>query len=234
MANLNSVHSVFISELQKHITLAPVALKHSLPVRPLRTLGLIRLEGEVFTSEKLLRVVCLRISLPCYVQVFSTFIRPGIDYSLPVFSCEVIRLGSKRVFILDIHETGDDHAEREETDFYNGLVSLRDRYTDLLAYQKQAPGEQIQGVRSKAACQLKIPQALDDQALDILKEYITAYAGLVKDTAPMSGADLEQSRKLFEEYLTTVVDHDPGVKGNIIFFGKSEGVARALDMFFGA
>ena len=33
--------------------------------------------------------------------------------------------------------------------------------------------------------------------------------------------------------LETVVEHDPGVKGNIMFFGKKEGVERALDMFYG-
>jgi hypothetical protein len=29
------------------------------------------------------------------------------------------------------------------------------------------------------------------------------------------------------------VEHDPGIKGNKIFFGKEEGVKRALEMFYG-
>ncbi|MCP4714890.1 MAG: hypothetical protein GY868_07225 [Deltaproteobacteria bacterium] len=234
MPDISEVHSVFVRELKKSLNLETVALKHRLPVRPPRTLGLIRLDGEVFTAEKLLRVVCLRISLPCYMNVYSTFIRPAAEYSLPVFSCEVVRLGSKRIIVLDIHETGDDHAEREQTPFYDDLVNIRAGYSDVLACAVKSGGGAIQSVNSKAACRVKVPRALDERALDLVARYTAAYAGLVNDAVPLAGGQREAAARAFAEYLKTVVEHDPGVKANVVFFGKQEGLARAMDMFFGA
>ena len=91
----------------------------------------------------------------------------------------------------------------------------------------------MQGVNSKAACRFKITSELDGRALQILKEYLKVYAEMVQAAAPLSGVDLENAGKSFDEYLKTVVDHDPGVKGNIMLFGKTGGVERAMDMFFG-
>jgi hypothetical protein len=37
----------------------------------------------------------------------------------------------------------------------------------------------------------------------------------------------------FDTYLKTVIDHDPGVKKNIMFFGRQGDIERALDIFYG-
>ncbi|MEI6126640.1 MAG: hypothetical protein WCQ99_08840, partial [Pseudomonadota bacterium] len=64
MKTLQDIHPDVLSELRQHISLSPVSLKHPFPERPARALGLIKLDGEVFSSEKLLRIVCMRINLP--------------------------------------------------------------------------------------------------------------------------------------------------------------------------
>jgi hypothetical protein len=46
---------------------------HPFPERPLRILGIIRLNVESCCSEKFLHIVCLHISLPLYVPVYSIF-----------------------------------------------------------------------------------------------------------------------------------------------------------------
>ena len=117
MTDIHNIHNIIAARLQKHLSLSRVSLKHPFPARPLRTLGLVSLNGEVYTSDKLLRVVCLRVSLPAYFKVYSTFIRPKTEYDLPVLSCEAILTGKKRILVLDIHGTGDDHAAREDTAF---------------------------------------------------------------------------------------------------------------------
>jgi hypothetical protein len=43
---------------------------------------------------------------------------------------------------------------------------------------------------------------------------------------------LVQARKAYEEYLATIVEHDPGVRMYKLLFGKRGGEARALDIFF--
>ncbi|MEI6125531.1 MAG: hypothetical protein WCQ99_03160, partial [Pseudomonadota bacterium] len=185
----------------------------------------------VFSSEKLLRIVCMRINLPFYLKIYSTFIRPKLEYDLPVFSCEVVCMGSKKMFLVDAHTAGKGSGN-EHADFFEGLLKIRGKYADLLKYQK-VTGKGIQSVFSKAVCQVTIPGNMDERALQIFREYLNAYVALVDKARPLSGVALAALRKEFESYLKTVVDHDPGVKGNIMFFGRQGGVERALDIFYG-
>ncbi len=69
-------------------------------------LGLIKFDGQIYSSEKLTRAVFMQISLPVFMRVFSTFISPKIEYDLPVFTCETMLMGKKRVFVIDAHARG--------------------------------------------------------------------------------------------------------------------------------
>lgn len=231
MTTLRDIHTEAPAELKKHISLSPVNLKHPFPERPARTLGIVKLDGEVFCSEKFLRIVFLRIQLPVYFSVYSTFMRPKLQYDLPVFSCEVVCMGGKKMFLVDAHKTGK-NGTRTYADFFEKLTQIRAGYADLMKYRK-VTGKEIQTVFSKAVCQVTIPRDLDQRALQLFKEYLDAYLALVAATAPLSGTALTEVQKEFDTYLQTVVEHDPGVKGNIMLFGKQGGVERALDIFYG-
>jgi hypothetical protein len=227
---LHDIHTQTVADLKQRLSLDPVALKHPFPERPLRTLGFIGLDGEVFCAERFLRIVCLRISLPFYFRVYSTFIRPRIEYDLPVLSCEVICMGSQRVFVLDIHGVGDN--PHMDDLLLERLLSIRSSYPDLLAFRKKASGG-LQSLQSKAACRMKIGQNMDERALALAHEYLTAYLDLAAAQQTLDAASLAAAQTEFDAYLTTVIDHDPGVKGNIIFFGRKGGIERALDIFYG-
>ena len=62
MGALANIHSEIVDGLKKHFNLDQVQLKYPLPVRPIRMLGLIGMDGEVYSTDKLLRISCLRIS----------------------------------------------------------------------------------------------------------------------------------------------------------------------------
>ncbi len=233
MKTLLDIHELAAAELTNHFSLSPVALKHPFPERPVRTLGLIKMDGEVYTSEKLLRVVCLRITLPVFFKVFSTFIRPKLEYDLPVLSCEVVCMGGKRMFILDVHYAGSRDASQQDELFFDNLYAIKQTFPDLLEHQTKKMTGNLQGVFSKAMCQVNITRDLDERALQMFRQYLDAYAQLVGATEPLTGDTLDGVRKQFEAYLETIIEHDPGVKGNKIFFGEKGGVERALDIFYG-
>ena len=70
MKNLMHIHEYARESLRKYFKLAPVTLKHPFPERPLRALGLMKIDGEVFQSEKLLRVVFIGRSSPSILRTF--------------------------------------------------------------------------------------------------------------------------------------------------------------------
>ena len=230
MTSLRDIHPIAQAELKNKFPLTPVSLKYPFPERPLRTLGLVKVDGEVFSSEKFSRAVFFRLNLPVYMGVRSIFLRPRMEYDLPVFSCETVITGKKRMFILDIHRTGESRGH-DDSALFDRLTKIRDGYPDLLK-EKTTTGGEIETVFSKAICQVKITSELDDQAISLFRDYLGVFTDLVEKATPLSGASLEQAKQAFEGYLETVVDHDPGFKGYKMLFGKEGGVDRALNIFF--
>lgn len=231
---MNGIHELQkhgITQLQQTMQVTPVALKYPFPVRPARMLGLIKFDGQVYGSEKITRAVFMQISLPVFMKVFSTFISPKIEYDLPVFSCETILMGKKRVFVVDAHASGAG-GENKQNNFFDRLMETRARYPELTRLHK-ASKDGIASLQSKAAVRITMPRALDEQAAGIFSEYFSAYLDLVNSAEAVTGIARAKLQASFDKYLETVVDHDPGVKGNIMFFGKKEGLERALDIFYG-
>jgi hypothetical protein len=233
MGALQNVHSEVANGLSKHFPLQKVQLKYPFPVRPPRVLGLVKLDGEVYSTDKLQRVVCMRITLPVFMKVYSTFIRPKIEYDLPAFLCEVVYTGSKLLLVLDVHRTGDVAELEKDKTFFDDLMEIRGRYDDLLRFQKKAEGSVANLVQSRATCRLGITAEHEERALTLVKEYLDAFAKYVTQSQALGGEELETVKKNFETYLQSVVEHDPGVKGNKVLFGKKEGVKRAMDIFYG-
>ena len=231
MTNINRLQDNAVALIQQAMPVTPVQLKYPFPVRPARMLGLIKFDGQVYSSEKITRAVFMQIGFPVFMKVFSTFISPKIEYDLPVFSCEIIRMGKKRVFVVDAHASGAG-GERQYDDFFARLMEIRERYPELTRLHKTSK-EGIASLQSKAAVRVTIPRALDEQAAAIFSEYFSAYLDLINSAEPVTGLARAKLQTSFNTYLETVVDHDPGVKGNIMFFGKKEGLERALDIFYG-
>jgi hypothetical protein len=230
MKSLFDIHEVALIELKKKFSLKPVALKHPLPERPVRTLGLVKIDGEVFSSEKLARVVLLKINFPVYLTVRSMFIRPPMELDLPVFATEIMLRGKKRMFIVDIHRTGE-NMDHDDSALFDRLIAIRARYPDLLQKATTAKGE-IQTVFSKAACQTNITAEHDEQAINIFREYLEVFMEIVEKATPLSGDILEKAKGAYEVYLKKIVDHDPGMRGYKLLFGKKGGIERSLNMHF--
>jgi len=128
MRSITELQGEALSLMKKAMPLTPVALKYPFPVRPGRMLGLIKFDGEIYCSEKLNRAVLMQIHFPVFMKVFSTFISPRIEYDLPVFICEAVKLGNKRIFIVDAHKSGAG-GEKQYDDFFDRLSIVSEKKT---------------------------------------------------------------------------------------------------------
>ncbi len=230
MALLMNIHSIVQEELRKRYRLEPVSLKHPFPERPVRALGLMNINGEVFSTDKFLRVVFIRPELPFYFAVRSMFIRPRVELDLPVFAGEVMKTGNKKMVIVDIHRTGKTH--HDDSALFDQMLKIQERYPALIKHTKKRQ-DAIQEVFSRAACQVDITEELEDQAVRLWKEYLNLFCDMVDKSRPVSGDELKKTQQVFEDYLETLVDHDPGVGIWKVLFGNKGGVERSMDMHFG-
>ena len=230
MVNLLDIHEVAAAQIRKRIDLEPVTLKYPFPVRPPRLLGLMKIDGDVFNSKKLTRAVFLKVNFPVYFTVRSMFLRPRLEYDLPVFACEIVMTGKKTMFLVDIHRAGTDTGH-DDSAIFDKLEKIRDKYHDLNKHTVTQKGK-IQNVFARSVCQVKIPPELHGQATEIFKEYLNVFLDILEKTKPLTGEPLKKAKKKYQEYLDLLVDHDPGVKGFKIIFGAEEGVKRTMNLHF--
>lgn len=230
MKRLDDIHLIVNEKLQKQFTLTPVQLKHPLPERSLRALGLVKIDGKVFSSDKLLRVLIMNINVAFLREVRTVFLGPRVELNLPIFSSESILMGKKRLFFLDVQRRGG-YDRHDDTALYSRLVAIKEKYPDLLT-KPQKMGREIDKTFSQAACYVEILRDQDEQALNLFHEYLDVFLEMVQQTQSLTGDLLKQAHRDYDTYTNTVVDHDPAAKIYRILFGKKGGVERVLELFF--
>jgi len=232
MAQLENIHCIAFEKLQKRFLLNSVKLKHPLPERPLRSLGMLKIEGKVFSSDEFLRVLIMNITIPFVRGIKTIFLAPRTELDLPVFSTEVILMGKKRNFFLDIQRRGG-YERHDDSELYNRLIAIKDKYPQLFAETLRL-GREIDKTFSKAVCYVKISKEQDDEALNLFHEYLDLFLELIHQAKPLTGKDLTLAYRDYEEYTKTVIDHDPAAKVYKMLFGKKGGVERIRELFFPA
>ena len=230
MTRLDDIHLIAHEKLQKQFTLTPVRLKHPLPERSMRALGLVKIDGKVFSSDKFLRVLLMNINVAFFREVRTIFLGPKVELNLPIFSSETILMGNKRMFFLDVQRRGG-YDRHDDTALYSRLVAIKEKYPDLLA-KPQKMGREIDKTFSQAACYVETSRDQDEQALTLFHEYLDVFLEMVQHTQSLTGDLLEQAHRDYDTFTNTVVDHDPAAKIYRILFGKKGGVERVLELFF--
>ena len=230
MKRLDDIHLIAFEKLQKQFSLNPVTLKHPLPERSLRALGLVKIDGKVLSSDKFLRVLILKVAVAFFREVRTIFLGPKTELDLPIFSSETILMGKNRMIFLDVQRRGG-YGHHDDTELYDRLVAIKEKYPDLLA-RPMKMGREIDKTFSRASCYVKISRDQDEQALELFHEYLDVYLSRVQQTRPLTGEVLEQARRDYETYTNTVIDHDPAAKIYRILFGKEGGVERVKELFF--
>ncbi len=232
MANqLKDIHLHFIRKISERYILNSIPLKHPFPERPLRALGLIKIDGTVYGSDKLMRVMVLTTNIIGSSRCTrSIFIGPRPEFYLPIFSSETILMGAKRAFLVDIHPT----VRQERWNALNieaRLLDIKRRYPDLLKKPLTLQGK-INDIMSKAHCYVAIPPEQEVQALSLFNDYLGVFLELVDTATPVSPVEHKMSQEDVEVYHQTVLNHDPAVKLYTMLFGKSGGIERVNDLFF--
>ena len=229
--HLKDIHTRFLEKVNARFSLKKVPLKHPFPERPMRALGILKIDGSVYESDKLMRIMVIMTNVMVSSRCTrSIFLGPRPELHLPIFSSETILMGSKRAFLVDIHPTV--RPERwNELNIEQRLLDIRSRYEGLLAQPLSMKGK-INDIMSKAHLYVKVPPHLDKMALAIFEEYLDVFIELVDNAVTVAEDRQKRAVDDFESYHQTVMNHDPAVKLYSMLFGKQGGPERVNDLFF--
>ena len=190
---LKDIHLGFRKKITDRYRLKQVSLKRPFPERPLRALGIIKIDGSVHETEKFMRVMVLTTNFIGSSRCSrSIFLGPRPELYLPIFSSETILMGAKRAFLVDIHPTV--RQERwSALQVEERMIAIRNRYPELTAKPLTLKGK-INDIMSKAHCYIEVPPELDGQAIALFNEYLDLFLALIDAATPVAAEDQTKAR----------------------------------------
>jgi hypothetical protein len=224
------IHSEPLAELKRRYGLKSVDLKHPFPERPWRMLGLLRFDGEVYCTERLVRALFLKTTV-VGTSARSLLLCPRAEYNFPVFSNETIIMGRQVLFLVDVQQVFPSPA-RSLGSLIDDLQSIRSGYSGLLHSPVEVSGEIARGF-SPAAVYVKLDPNSDTGAADLLLEYLTRYLEALDAVTSQTEGLSAGAQQAFDDYADLVVNHDPAMRFLKRMFGGEGARERAYDMFFG-
>ena len=223
------IHDDTFTELNRRYQLNGVDLKHPFPERPWRLLGLLKFDGEAYCSERFVRALLLKTSLPGGASR-SLLLCPRAEYNFPIFSNETILMGKRVLFLVDVQQVFP-ASGRNTGSLFDDLQAIRSRYQDLLEDPAVVRGE-IARSFSPAAVYVRLDPACYARAAELLQQYLLRYLDAL-DAAPTGVAMPAGAQQAFDDYANLVIEHDPAMRFLRRMFGAAGACERAYDMFFG-
>jgi len=224
-----SIHDKTFAELHRRYNLSGVDLKHPFPERPWRLLGLLKFDGEAYSSEQFVRALLLKTTLP-FGASRSLLLCPRAEYNFPIFSNETILMGKQLLFLVDVQQVFP-VSGRSTGSLFDDLQEIRSQYQDLLEDPASVTGE-IARSFSPAAVYVRLDRACCIRAAELLHRYLLRYLDAL-DAVSAGGGMPAGAQQAFDDYADLVINHDPAMRFLKRMFGAEGACERAYDMFFG-
>jgi len=230
MKNLRNIHSISFDALKSKMTLSEVTMKYPLPWRPLRSLGMIRFNGNSYTGERFHRILIMKTTM-IRGAVSTVFICPKPEYGMPIFESETMFFGKKTVFFMDVMQTRSSD-DSKTSPLYEKLIGIKNKYADELS-NKVNPEGRIAEVFSPALCYANISPDSETKIADLHGEYLDAYIEAVLNAGKLERDEVLKAEKDLNHFVNFTTDNDPAMKILYKLYGEEEGRKRSFDLFYG-
>ncbi len=225
-----NIHAGTLAELRRRCRLLPVDLKHPFPERPWRLAGLLKFDGDVYCTGRLVRALFLKTAFMGTASR-SLLLCPRMEFNFPVFTNETIVMGAKVLFLVDVQQVFPSPARSCEG-LFGDLQAMRARFADLLDEPVPVRGEIARGF-SPAAVYVKLSRERCGRAVELLQCCLLRYLDALEASTPVDGDGRDSARQAFDDYADLVIGHDPAMRFLQRMFGTAGARERAYDMFFG-
>jgi hypothetical protein len=89
--------------LTKRLKMTPVEINPEFrKVVPVRALGLVRFETEVYRSERLESISLMKAGMFGLVRIYNLVLRPNPRFNLPILSSDIMFVGARRAFYIEV------------------------------------------------------------------------------------------------------------------------------------
>lgn len=161
-------------------------------VHPWKALKLFKFTIDSHSADKFRRLNILDASMMLCMRMFTCFILPNYGYNLPMLSVDIIFIGKKRVFVIEVIDPA--QIEDENIKTYYDKMREGTKKAEVLEYAA-VDMEWCNHIVTDFSVHAKSDRSKDDVMFEIFKIFFNAYVDMAENAAPL---DPEQSKKVQE------------------------------------
>lgn len=161
-------------------------------VHPWKALKLFKFTIDSNEADSFRRLNILDASMMLCMRMFTCFILPNYGYNLPMLSVDIIFIGKKRVFVIEVIDPA--HIEDDNIKTYYDKMREGTTKAEVLEYAA-VDMEWCKHIVTDFSVHSKSDRSKDDVMFEIFKIFFNAYVDMAENAAPLTP---EQSKKVQE------------------------------------
>jgi len=189
--------------LAKHFQLKPYPIKQEYQkVHPWKALKLFKVLIQSQQGERFKRVNTLDATIGIFMKMYTLLILPNYNYNLPMLSVDIIFIGGKRVFVIEIIDPARIKDENLET-HYKKMRAWKPKVDSL--EKSEVEMEWAENTVTDFSIHSRADRTQDKLLFEIYKSYLGTYIDMAKKAEPLSPGLSGKVQQGMEWYVNTLL-----------------------------
>jgi hypothetical protein len=170
-------------------------------LKPWKAFGMFVNIADLKTGGKFRRVNAFESTLGFFMKMFTILFFPDYQYNVPIMSVDIIFMGGRRVFVIEIIDTAKIEDENIRA-HYAQMRSLRPKVAPL----RQKPVTRwYKDIVTDFSIHAQEDRSKDDVLFEIYQEYLAAYLDMVRAAQPLNEELRATVQKSVKEYVDNLI-----------------------------
>jgi hypothetical protein len=189
--------------LAQQFSLKPYPIKAEYQkMHPWKALKLFKIVFDSQEGEKLARVNTLDATMGLFMKMYTLLMRPNYNFNLPMFSVDIIFIGGKRVFVIEII----DPAHIEDDNIKKHYAQMRARVPEVKQFEPMEVNmDWCKDIVTDFSLHFNAQREDDELLFDIYKTYLHAYLDMAQNAEPLSPEMSTKVQEGIEGYVSTLL-----------------------------
>jgi len=171
-------------------------------VSPWKALKLLRFEARSEQADRLARINSLNATMLLGIKMYTLLLRPVYDYNLPMMSVDIIFMGGRRIFVIEII----DPARIDDANKLAHYERMRAWQPRVATYEPmQVNMDWCKDIVTDFSVHIKADRTRDEELFAIYQDFLTAYIDMTKNASPLDPLQSAKVKEGIEGYVATLL-----------------------------
>jgi hypothetical protein len=167
-----------------------------------RLLKLFKIVMNSQQGEKIGRVNSQDATMLLFMKMYTLVIRPEPTYNLPMLSVDIIFMGKKRLFIIEVIDPA--RIDDQNKTFY--YEQMKKWLPEVATFEQSGTREWYKDFITDFSIHIKADHTQDELLFEMYKSYLTAYLEMAQNAEKLSPEMSAIIKAGLEKYVSTLLD----------------------------